>query len=135
MYMYAYTTHTTTERAVERPVPHAGVTQTLDEGNVGLEILNLTLDLLRHGQAARNVVEVLHTLVHGLEGIADIGSQQLGVNADQRIIHPCVVPLQPTGRHYPQVLVGLKVPNQLPNLTEGESYVHCWILNPVSDHH
>ena len=65
---------------------------------------------------------MLHTLMHGLEGTADVGTEQLWVYVDQGIIHPGVVPLQPAGSHYPEVLVGLKVPRQLSNLHTIQSF-------------
>ena len=55
------------------PVPHPGVAQTLDQRNVRFEVLNLVLDLLRNILERRDVLEVLDTLVDGLEGSIHIG--------------------------------------------------------------
>ena len=58
---------------------------------------------------------MLDTLVHGLEGIANIGSQQLWVNADKGVVHPRLMPLQPVSHCDPEVLVRVKVTQQLAN--------------------
>ena len=55
------------------------------------------------------------TLAHGLEGIADVGSQQLWVDVDEGVIHPRLMPLQPISHRHPEVLVGVKVTQQLAN--------------------
>ena len=53
------------------------------------------------------------TLVHDLEGIADVGGQQFWVNVDKRVVHPRLVPLEPIGCRHPEILVGVKVAQQL----------------------
>ena len=55
------------------PVPHPWVAQTLNQRNVWFEVLNLVLDLLRNILERRDVLEVLDTLVDGLEGSIYIG--------------------------------------------------------------
>ena len=63
------------------------------------------------------------TLVHNLEGIADVGGQQFRVNVDERVVHPRLVPLEPIGCRHPEILVGVKVTQQLAHfviLGEGE---------------
>ena len=55
------------------------------------------------------------TLAHGLEGIADVGSQQLWVDVDEGVIHPRLMPLQPISHRHPEVLVGVKVTQKLAN--------------------
>ena len=57
------------------PVSHAWVSEALNEWNKRSKLLNLTLDLLGHCQTPGNTLEVFHTLVHGLEGIAHIGAK------------------------------------------------------------
>ena len=52
-------------------------------------------------------------LVHNLEGIADVGGQQFRVNVDERVVHPRLVPLEPIGCRHPEILVGVKVTQQL----------------------
>ena len=52
-------------------------------------------------------------LVHNLEGIADVGGQQFRVNVDKRVVHPRLVPLEPIGCRHPEILVGVKVTQQL----------------------
>ena len=101
---------------VSTPVSHSRVPEALDERNKRPKLLNLPLDLLCHGQTAGDALEVFDALVHRLEGVADVGPQQLWINVDQRVIHPGVVPLEPVGCHDPQVLVGLKVSHQLTHL-------------------
>ena len=54
-------------------------------------------------------------LVHGLEGIADVGSQQLRVDVDEGVVHPRLMPLEPISHRHPEVLVGVKVTQQLAN--------------------
>ena len=76
---------------------------------------------------------MLYTLVHGLEGIVNIVSQELGVNVDQWVIHPCLMPLQPVSCRDPQVLERLKLTSQLPDLvilhTERQQYLsRCWLV-------
>ena len=58
---------------------------------------------------------MLDTLVHGLEGTANVGSQQLWVNVDEGVIHPRLMPLQPVSHRHPEVLVWVKVTQQLAN--------------------
>ena len=79
------------------PVSHPGVPEPLNQWDKRPKFLNLTLDLLRHCQTAWYGLEMLHTLMHGLEGTADVGTEHLWVYVDQGIIHPGVVPLQPAG--------------------------------------
>ena len=57
------------------PVPHSRVSEALNERNKRFKLLNLTLDFLSHGKTARDAMEMFHTLVHGFEGIVDIGSK------------------------------------------------------------
>jgi len=62
--------------------------------------------------------EVLDTLVHGLEGIANVGSQQLWVNVDEGVVHPRLMPLQPDSHCHPQrFLYGSKSRSSLPTLS------------------
>ena len=64
------------------PVPHSRVSEALNERNGRPKSLNLSLDVLSHGQAARNVLKVLDTLMHCLERTVHIGPQQLRVDVD-----------------------------------------------------
>ena len=75
------------------PVPHARVSEALNEGDKWLKLLNLSLNVLRHCQTPGNTMKMFDTLVHGLEGTVDVRPEQLGVDVDERVIHPRVVPL------------------------------------------
>ena len=57
------------------PVPHSGIPEALNEGNKWSKLFNLTLNLLSHSETAWDGLEVFHTLVHGLEGTVDVGSE------------------------------------------------------------
>ena len=79
---------------------------------------NLQFKLLSQmeGSHTYDILEILDTLVHDFECTVDIGGQQLGVNVDEGVIHPGLVPLEPVSSSQPQVLKWLKVSTQLTNL-------------------
>ena len=52
------------------------------------------------------------TLVHGLEGVVDTVDEDVCIDVDERVVHPCLVPLLPVGSSDPQVLEGFKLFSQ-----------------------
>ena len=52
------------------------------------------------------------TLVHGLEGIVDTVDEDACIDVDEKVVHPCLVPLLPVRRSDPRVLEGFKVFSQ-----------------------
>ena len=52
------------------------------------------------------------TLVHGLEGIVDTVDEDVCIDVDERVVHPCLVPLLPVRSSDPQVLEGFKLFSQ-----------------------
>ena len=56
--------------------------------------------------------EVFDTLVHGLEGVVDTVDEDVCIDVDERVIHPCLVPLLPVCSCDPQVPEGFKLFSQ-----------------------
>ena len=52
------------------------------------------------------------TLVHGLEGVVDTVDEDVCIDVDERVVHPCLVPLLPVRSSDPQVLEGFKLFSQ-----------------------
>ena len=59
---------------------------------------------------------MFHTLVHCLESVIDIVGEELGIDVNEGIVHPRLMPLDPVCRSDPKVLVGLKLTSELSNL-------------------
>eukprot|EP00906_Rhabdomonas_costata_P037986 RCo053604 len=96
-----------------RPVPvtHPNVSQGLDGGHDGLELVNLHLDVLGDLQDRGLVLEHSDGLVHGLPRRRDVPLHLLRVQSVKPVVHPRVVPLPPVIRGGPQRGVGLEVPH------------------------
>lgn len=91
------------------PASHSWIPQSLDERDVGLEVLNLLLHFHGYFLAGRDLFEMFHTLEDSFEGIVDILFQLFGVDCGQRIIHPAVIPLHPIRGCQPHVFERFKV--------------------------
>ena len=52
------------------------------------------------------------TLVHGFEDIVDTVDEDVCIDVDERVVHPCLVPLLPVRSSDPQVLEGFKLFSQ-----------------------
>lgn len=91
------------------PASHSWIPQSLDERDVGLEVLNLLLHFHGYFLAGRDLFEMFHTLEDSFEGTVDVLLQLFGVDCGQRIIHPAVIPLHPIRGCQPHVFERFKV--------------------------
>ena len=56
--------------------------------------------------------ELFDTLVHGLEGVVDTVDWDVCIDVDERLVHPCLIPLLPVCSSDLQVLEGFKLLSQ-----------------------
>ena len=98
------------------PVPHARVSEPLNQRNFRFELLQLMSDLLSHTQAPRVIFKHFDTLVHRFVAGRDALLQEFWVYLVQGLVHPRFQPFLPVGCCCPQVLVGLKLTDQLVDL-------------------